>query len=179
MTEATLNRSKKNSVKKYEPTQADHERFMRRAIELGKEAAIEKCTGGMFGTVIVKDGEIIAEGINRVVANNDPTCHGEIEAIRNASKKLKSFKLEGCTMYTSSEPCPMCLAAVYWARMDKLFYGASIQDAKEYGDFDDVPFYREVALPPEKRSLPCKQILQSEAVEIWKQYQAKPDKVHY
>jgi guanine deaminase len=168
------NRSRTN-----EPTQADHERFMRRAIELSKRAALEECTGGAFGCVIVKDGQIIAEGTNHVVANNDPTCHGEMEAIRQACKKLNSFKLNGCTLYTSSEPCPMCLTATYWARIDKLFYGAGIDDAKRYGDFDDRPFYKEVALPAEKRSLPCKQILRDEAVEVWKQYQAKPDKIHY
>jgi guanine deaminase len=171
-----------NSVRRSqpsEPTLADHQRFMRRAIELSKRAALEECTGGAFGAVIVKDSQIVGEGINRVVANNDPTCHGEVEAIRQACKKLQTFKLNGCTLYTSSEPCPMCLTAAYWARIDKLYYAATINDAKQYGDFDDQPFYKELSLPPEKRSLPCQQILQDEAVEVWKQYQAKADKIHY
>jgi guanine deaminase len=179
MVNTLLDDNQRTAKRTKEPTHADHERFMRRAIELSKRAALEECTGGAFGTVIVKDGEIIAEGTNHVVANNDPTCHGEMEAIRQACKKLNTFKLNGCVLYTSSEPCPMCLTAAYWARIDKLFYGAGIDDAKQYGDFDDRPFYKEVALPAEKRSLPCKQILREEAVEIWKKYQAKPDKVHY
>jgi guanine deaminase len=160
MTHVTTNPAIKSAAtaSKFEPTQADHERFMRRAIELSKRAALEECTGGAFGAVIVKDGQIVGEGINRVVANNAPTCHGEVEAIRTACKTLNTFKLNGCTLYTSSEPCPMCLTAAYWARIDKQYYAATIDDAKQYGNFDDRPFYKQLTLPPEQRSMPCEQI---------------------
>jgi guanine deaminase len=102
---------------------SQHYKFMRRAIELSEKTSLFDNAGGVFGAVIVKDGEIIAEGANRVVAENDPTWHGEMEAIRKACKKLGSFKLKGCKLYTSAEPCPMCAAASYWAGIEQIFYG--------------------------------------------------------
>jgi len=158
---------------------SNHETFMRRAIELSRRASLEYCTGGVFGAVVVKDDKIVSEGMNRVVASKDPTWHAEMEAIRLACITLQSFKLHGCTIYTSAEPCPMCMATCYWAEIDRVYYGATVDDAFEYGQFDDRPIYEQLALPHDKRKIPIKQMLQSEAVEIWKQYQAKPDKIHY
>ncbi len=161
------------------PTQADHERFLRRSIELGERAAIELSTGGAFGAVIVKDGRIIAEGMNRVVASHDPTWHGEMEAIRLACVTLQSFKLPGCILYTSAEPCPMCMAACYWAGIDEVYYAASVEDADKYGNFDDRPIYEQLALPKEKRSVKLTQMLREEAIVVWRKYQAKTDRVRY
>jgi guanine deaminase len=156
-----------------------HKQFIRRAIELSAKAALEYSTGGAFGAVIVKDGKIISEGMNRVVASHDPTWHGEMEAIRLACITLKSFKLTGCTLYTSAEPCPMCMATCYWAGIDQVFYAATVHDAMKYGNFDDSPIYAQLALPKEERSIKLTQLCQEEAVEVWKQYQAKPDKIQY
>lgn len=158
---------------------ADHEKFIRRAIELSSRAALEYSTGGAFGAVVVKDGKIISEGMNRVVASCDPTWHGEMEAIRLACITLKSFKLPGCILYSSAEPCPMCMATCYWAGIEQVFYAATVEDAFHYGDFDDRPIYEQLALPKEERSIKMTQLLQSEAVDVWKQYKAKPDKIAY
>jgi len=157
----------------------DDKRFMRRAIELSEKTSMVDSAGGVFGTVIVQDGRIIGEGANRVVAENDPTWHGEIQAIREACKKVGSFKLTGATLYTSAEPCPMCAAAAYWAGIERIFYAATCEDALEYGDFDDTMIYAELKKPATDRSIPARQILRDEAVEVWKKYKAKPDKVHY
>jgi tRNA(Arg) A34 adenosine deaminase TadA len=158
---------------------AEHQKFLRRAIELSARASLEYGTGGVFGAVIVKDGKIVAEGMNRVVASHDPTWHAEMEAIRLACITLQTYKLNDCTLYTSAEPCPMCLATCYWAGIKKIYYGASVADAFKYGHFDDQPIYQQLALPKEQRSIAMKQLLQNEAVEVWKKYQAKPDKVQY
>lgn len=158
---------------------AQHQKFMRRAIELSAKTSLVDNAGGVFGTVIVKDGRIIAEGANRVVAENDPTWHGEMEAIRLACKKLGSFKLWGCTMYTSAEPCPMCAAASYWAGIERVFYGATVDDALEYGGFDDRMIFGQLRNLTQSRTLPAEQILQGEAVVVWKKYKEKPDKVSY
>ncbi|HSI84757.1 MAG: nucleoside deaminase [Candidatus Methylacidiphilales bacterium] len=158
---------------------ADHEKFIKRAIELSARAALEYSTGGAFGCVIVKDGKILSEGMNRVVASHDPTWHGEMEAIRSACITTQSFKLTGATLYSSAEPCPMCMATCYWADIKEVFYAATVDDAFEYGNFDDRPIYEQLALPKEQRSIKMTQICQAEAVEVWKQYQAKPDKVNY
>ncbi len=158
---------------------ADHEKFLRRAIELSAKAALEFSTGGAFGAVIVKGGSIVSEGMNRVVASHDPTWHAEMEAIRLACVTLQSFKLPGCTLYTSAEPCPMCLAASYWAGIEAIYYAASVGDALQYGNFDDSFIYKELTLPADRRKLAMKQMLQAEAVEVWKIYQARPDKVQY
>lgn len=158
---------------------AQHQKFMRRAIELSAKTSLVDNAGGVFGTVIAKDGQIIAEGANRVVAENDPTWHGEMEAIRLACKKLGSFKLWGCTMYTSAEPCPMCAAASYWAGIERVFYGATVDDALEYGGFDDRMIFGQLRNLTQSRTLPAEQILQGEAVVVWKKYKEKPDKVSY
>jgi guanine deaminase len=157
----------------------DHEKFLRRAIELSALASLEYSTGGVFGAVVVREGKIVAEGMNRVVASHDPTWHAEMEAIRLACITLQSFKLHGCTLYTAGEPCPMCMATAYWAEIDQIFYSATVEDAYTYGQFDDRYIYKELALPPEKRKILMRQMLREEAVAVWKQYQAKPDKIHY
>jgi guanine deaminase len=156
-----------------------HQKFMRRAIELSAKTSLIDNAGGVFGTVIVRGGEIIAEGANRVVAENDPTWHGEMEAIRKACKRLGSFKLTGCTLYTSAEPCPMCAAASYWAGIERIFYGATVDDALEYGGFDDSMIFAQLRHSTLHRTIPAQQMLQTEAVEIWKKYKDKPDKVAY
>lgn len=158
---------------------SDDEKFMRRAIALSEKTSLIDSAGGVFGTVIVRDGEIIGEGANRVVAENDPTWHGEIEAIRNACKKVGSFKLKGATLYTSAEPCPMCMAASYWAGIERVFYASTNEDALEYGDFDDSMIYGELRKPTGERSIACVQILQAEAVDVWKKYKNKADRVPY
>jgi guanine deaminase len=156
------------------------QKFMQRAIELSAETSLVKKAGGVFGTVIVdKDGNILAEGANRVVAENDPTWHGEMEAIRKACKKVGSFKLNGCTLYSSAECCPMCAAAAYWAGIEKIFYAATVGDALEYGNFDDSMIYAELKKPTTQRSIPAEQILREEAVEVWKRYKNMPGRVQY
>jgi guanine deaminase len=157
----------------------NHEKFLRRAIELSALASLEYSTGGVFGAVVVCDGKIVAEGMNRVVASHDPTWHAEMEAIRMASITLQRFKLHGCTLYTAGEPCPMCMAAAYWAEVDQIVYSATVEDAYTYGQFDDSYIYKELTLPPEKRKILMQQMLREEAVAVWKQYQAKPDTIHY
>jgi tRNA(Arg) A34 adenosine deaminase TadA len=157
----------------------DHETFIRQAIELSRKAALDYGTGGAFGALIVRDGDVIATGMNRVVASHDPTWHGEMEAIRLACITLQSFKLPGCRLYTSAEPCPMCMAACYWAGIEEVYYAATVEDAFEYGDFDDRPIYEQLALPKERRSIRLTQVLREEAVAVWKAYQARPDRVRY
>jgi guanine deaminase len=154
----------------------DHEKFMRRAIELSALAALEYDTGGPFGAVIVKDNKIVAEGMNRVIASHDPTWHGEMEAIRLACITLRSFKLTSCSMYTTSEPCPMCVAASYWAGIERIYYSATVDDTLKYGKFDNRFLYKELALPPDQRQIPLTRLLPDEAVEVWKKYHAKPNK---
>jgi tRNA(Arg) A34 adenosine deaminase TadA len=154
----------------------DHEKFMRRAIELSALAGVEYGTGGPFGAVVVKENKIVAEGMNRVIASNDPTWHGEIEAIRLACITLRTFKLTGCTLYTTSSPCPMCLAASIWADIERIYYSATVEETLQYGQFDNRWVYRELGLPPEQRRIPLTRLLPNEAVEVWKKYQAKTDK---
>ena len=159
---------------------ARHEEFMRRAIANARAAGVEKRTGGAFGAVIVdRDGKVVGEGSNQVVSRNDPTWHGEMEAIRTACARLKAFKLDGCVLYTSSEPCPMCLAAAYWAGLDGIVFAASVADAEEYGGFDDSFVYEQVAKPADARAIPQIQLLRDEAVEVWKEYAAQPGNVSY
>ncbi|MEA5410691.1 nucleoside deaminase [Synechococcus sp. BA-120 BA3] len=160
-------------------TKANHETFLRQAIDLSRKAALEFGTGGAFGAVIVRDGVVISEGMNRVVASHDPTWHGEMEAIRLACITLQSFKLPGCILYTSAEPCPMCMAACYWAGIEEVVYAATVEDALAYGDFDDRPIYGQLALPKEQRSIRLTQALRDEAVEVWKAYHALPDRIRY
>jgi tRNA(Arg) A34 adenosine deaminase TadA len=151
--------------------------FMRRAIDLSQQKMDENC-GGPFGAVIVKAGKIIGEGWNCVTSTNDPTAHAEMVAIRNAAAANKDFKLEGCEIYTSCEPCPMCLSAIYWARIDKIFYANLREDAERIG-FDDAFLYAEVALPENKRSLPAYRLLREEAKIVFENWMKKQDKTAY
>lgn len=153
-----------------------HEDFMRQAIALAVENV--KNGGGPFGAVIVKDGNVVAKGANRVTLNNDPTAHAEVCAIREACLKLGTFDLSGCVIYTSCEPCPMCLGAIYWAHLDKIYYGANQLDAAEV-DFDDSFIYRELELKPEKRHKPVENILHDEALAPFVAWREKDDKVEY
>jgi len=151
-------------------------KFMRKAIALSIENI--KNGGGPFGAVIVKDGKMIASGVNRVIANTDPTAHAEVIAIRKASKKLKTFDLTGCEIFTSCEPCPMCLGAVYWAHLDKLYYGNTKTDAGNIG-FDDSFIYDEIELKPENRRLKTYQLLPGEAIIAFKTWASVEDRVRY
>ena len=160
------------------PTEADI-RFMKRAIELGREVSLERGQAGPFGCVVVKDGEIVAEGVNRVLVDDDPTAHGEMVAIRAACRALGTHQLEGCTVYTSSEPCPMCYAACWWARVDAIFHASTIDDAHGYGGFDDRPILDALRRPPEERPLPVTQLLRDEMLGIWREFQERDDSPHY
>ena len=157
----------------------DDRRFMARAIALSARTALVDSAGGAFGCVIVQDGAVIAEGANRVVAERDPTWHAEIDAIRKACRAEGSFKLRAATLYSSAEPCPMCMAAAYWAGIAAIVFAATNADAAHYGRFDDSMIYRELGKPASERSIPMRQIMRGEAVEVWKQYQAKTDRVPY
>src|SRR3984957_19998554 len=147
-----------------------NEAFMRRAIALSREGSIVKKTGGVFGAVIAKDDKIIAEGYNQVVKQNDPTWHAEMQAIREACKKLGSPHLEGCILYTSAECCPMCLATAYWAHIDHIFYGAKYADSLKYGDFRDDDILDELRKDPKERRLKLSEKMSLEAVEVWKEF---------
>lgn len=149
---------------------------MRRAIELSINSVKEG--GGPFGAVIARDGEIVAQGNNRVTINNDPTAHAEVNAIRNACAKLGVYDLEGCEIYTSCEPCPMCLGAIYWAHLDKIYYANDRKDAAKIG-FDDDFIYKEIALSPYRRQKPSEILLRDEAIKAFKMWQAKTDKKEY
>tara|TARA_B100001758_G_scaffold230695_1_gene226574 strand:- start:1078 stop:1545 length:468 start_codon:yes stop_codon:yes gene_type:complete len=150
--------------------------FMKRAIELSIQNI--KNSGGPFGCIIVKENKIIAEGVNRVTFNNDPTAHAEIIAIRNACKKLNTFNLEKCELYTSCEPCPMCLSAIYWSHIDKIYYGNSRLDASKIG-FDDDFIYNELNKDLSSRKIQMKQISQKEAKKAFLDWDKKIDKVEY
>ena len=149
---------------------------MREAIRLAS-ANVEN-GGGPFGAVIARGGEIIATGVNRVTANCDPTAHAEVSAIRAAAQKLGTFNLSGCEIYSSCEPCPMCLGAIYWARLDRLFYGNTKADAARIG-FDDAFIYKELALPRSERTLRAEQLLGKEAIATFEAWEQKTDKTPY
>jgi tRNA(Arg) A34 adenosine deaminase TadA len=153
------------------------ENFMRRAIALSREKMNESA-GGPFGAVIVAEGRIIAEGWNQVTSINDPTAHAEIVAIRAACAVLHRFSLEGCEIYASCEPCPMCLAAIYWARLERIYYASDRDDAARIG-FDDAAIYREVALPVEARTVPMTRLLPAEGRATFEAWEKKPDKIRY
>lgn len=155
----------------------DKKTFMREAIKLSLDN-MRAGNGGPFGAVIVKDGKIIARGFNKVTSTNDPTAHAEVVAIREACKALGSFQLDGCEIYTSCEPCPMCLGAIYWARPDKMYFANTKVDAANIG-FDDQFIYEEIELAVDKRKLPTEQLLQEEAIEAFKEWQSKTDKIEY
>jgi len=150
--------------------------FMREAIRLSVKNIANN--GGPFGAVIVKDNTIIARGTNRVTSSIDPTAHAEIVAIREAATKLNNFDLSGCTIYTSCEPCPMCLSAIYWARIDRVFYGNTKDDAKRIG-FDDSFIYDEIKLPIEKRAITTTQLLRDEAIKGFRKWEKLEDKTEY
>jgi len=150
---------------------------MRAAIQLARAKMRANC-GGPFGAVVVRRGQIIARGWNRVTSANDPTAHAEVSAIRAACRKLQRFHLADCELYTSCEPCPMCLAAIYWARIGRVYYAGTRRDAARV-QFDDDWIYREVARPIARRKLPMEQMLRAAAVEVFAEWQAKPDKIRY
>src|SRR3954468_3112862 len=151
--------------------------FMREAIRLSID--MMRCgQGGPFGAVVVRGDKIVGRGCNQVTSTNDPTAHAEIVAIRDACKRLKTFQLDDCDLYTSCEPCPMCLSAVYWARCRKVFYGNTRQDAARIA-FDDDEIYREVALPIRKRKLVMKPLLREEALVAFKEWASKEDRIPY
>ena len=154
----------------------NNEQLMRRAIALSIESV--NSGGGPFGAVIARNGEIVAEGSNNVTSHHDPTAHAEVSAIREACRKLETFDLSGCDIYTSCEPCPMCLGAIYWAHIDKIYYANDRRDATDIG-FDDDFIYQEIALKPTERTKPSEILLREEAIEAFKQWEAKADKTEY
>lgn len=153
-----------------------NEELMREAIRLSEENVNNG--GGPFGAVIARDGEIVATGVNRVTASHDPTAHAEVNAIREACRRLGTFDLSGCEIYSSCEPCPMCLGAIYWAHIGKLYYGNNKTDAKNIG-FDDSFIYEELELPRDRRRLPSETLLSDEAAEAFRMWMEKDDKVEY
>lgn len=153
------------------------EDLLREALQLAR-AGMDRNEGGPFGCVIVKDGRIIGRGNNRVTSTNDPTAHAEVVAIRDACQALGSFQLEGCTLYTSCEPCPMCLGAIYWARPERVVYAGTREDAAAAG-FDDQLIYDELPLPPGQRRIPMRTLLRDEAVALFEAWRVKPDKTAY
>ena len=154
----------------------NNEQLMRRAIALSIESV--NSGGGPFGAVIARNGEIVAEGSNNVTSYHDPTAHAEVSAIREACRKLETFDLSGCDIYTSCEPCPMCLGAIYWAHIDKIYYANDRRDAADIG-FDDDFIYQEIALKPTERTKHSEILLREEAIEAFKQWEAKADKTEY
>lgn len=150
---------------------------MHRAIQLA-EKGMKNGSGGPFGAVVVKDGEIIGEGYNSVISSSDPTAHAEVLAIREACRKLNSFQLEGCAIYTSCEPCPMCMGAIYWARLQKVFYASTREDAAEI-QFDDQFIYEEFEKPKKKRQIDFQNLMREEALPLFKKWKETPDKTLY
>jgi tRNA(Arg) A34 adenosine deaminase TadA len=152
-------------------------RYMARAIELSLEN-VRSGRGGPFAAVVVKDGRIIAEGTNRVTSTNDPTAHAEIVAVREACRTLNSFQLTGCEVYTTCEPCPMCMGAIYWARPARVYFAATAADAARFG-FDDSFIGQELQRPPAERKIPMTQMMPEEALAAFSLWEQKPDKVKY
>ena len=152
-------------------------KFMREAIRLSLQK-MRANHGGPFGAVVVRRGKIVGRGWNRVTSMNDPTAHAEVMAIREACRQLKTFRLDDCELYASCEPCPMCLAAIYWARMGKIFYANTRRDASAVG-FDDDLIYREVTRPVSRRKIQMQQLLRKEALKVFAEWKNKPDKVCY
>ncbi|PCH68995.1 MAG: tRNA-specific adenosine deaminase [Bacteroidetes bacterium] len=153
------------------------EEFMRVAIELSLNG-VNNSEGGPFGAVVVKDGEIVGRGKNCVTSSNDPTAHAEVVAIRDACQNLNTFQLDGCEIYTSCEPCPMCLGAIYWARPAKIYYACTKTDASDHG-FDDSFIYEEIELPISERKIPTSQMLREEGIKVFEEWDAKNDKTLY
>jgi tRNA(Arg) A34 adenosine deaminase TadA len=156
--------------------QNEHD-FMQMAIQLATEN-VRSGAGGPFGAVLVKDGAVIATGVNQVTSANDPTAHAEVNAIRQACRALGTFQLNGCVLYTSCEPCPMCLAAIYWARLPRVYYGNTRADAAAIG-FDDEFIYQQIPLPPQQRSIAMQPLLREAAQAAFQEWRTKADKVRY
>lgn len=154
----------------------EDKKYIEMAAKLSEENV--KNGGGPFGAVIVKDGEVIATGVNRVTANNDPTAHAEVSAVREACRKLGSFKLDGCTVYSSCEPCPMCLSALYWAGVKTIIYGNTKEDAEAIG-FGDKFIYEEIDRQPSERAIPCYHIANPFTPTAFKMWEEKSDKIEY
>lgn len=153
-----------------------HEQLIERAIRLSVDNVAQG--GGPFGAVVARGGEIVAEGVNRVTALNDPTAHAEVQAIRLAAQRLGRFDLSDCELYASCEPCPMCLGAIYWARLSRLYYAATQHDAAAAG-FDDALIYREMALAPSLRRLPTASLSREEALEAFRRWREQADRIDY
>ena len=153
------------------------QQFMQAAIDQARKG-MEAGEGGPFGAIVVKDGVIVGRGNNKVTSSNDPTAHAEVTAIRDACKNLNSFQLDGCVLYSSCEPCPMCLGAIYWARPDKLYFACSREDAAEIG-FDDDFIYKEIPLPIHKRKIDTAQLMQEEGLSVFKAWTDKEDREMY
>jgi tRNA(Arg) A34 adenosine deaminase TadA len=153
------------------------ESFMREAIRLSREG-MEKNEGGPFGCIVVKDGKIVGRGNNKVSSSNDPTAHAEVTAIRDACRNLGTFQLSGCDIYTSCEPCPMCLGAIYWARPDRVFFANTRHDAAAIG-FDDSMIYEEMALDMALRKIPLRSLCREEALDVFRAWKEKDDKTLY
>lgn len=151
--------------------------FMQRAIALAVDN-VQSGAGGPFGAVVVKDGRIVAEGVNRVTQSNDPSAHAEIVAIREACRALNTFQLTGCEIYTSCEPCPMCLGAIYWARPDRVFFGATAEDAAAAG-FDDSFIYQELRREPSHRKIPMTPIMREDALAAFRAWRAQSGRIDY
>lgn len=152
-------------------------RFLARAVELSRQGSESGC-GGPFGAVVVRGDQIIGEGFNRVPADNDPTAHAEMVAIRAACRQIGSFSLAGCEIYASSQPCPMCLAAIYWARIERVWFANTVEEARAIG-FDDSVFYEQLALPLERRSIPQVHVPMPEALQVFRHWAQDPEKVRY
>ena len=167
---------KQNGLPEKQDFTAEDREFMRRAIDLSIENI--DMGGGPFGAVIVRDGKLIASGTNRVVPNNDPTAHAEVVAIRNACRELETFDLSGCTVYTSCEPCPMCLSALYWAGVERICYANTKGDAAAIS-FDDSYIYDQLRLDYDRRTIHCEHFMRDEALEAFRKWSEKLDKVEY
>ncbi|MDW7696007.1 nucleoside deaminase [Flammeovirgaceae bacterium SG7u.111] len=157
-------------------TKAEHSKFLKEAINLAQEGM--NIGGGPFGAVVVKDGKIIGRGNNKVTSTHDPTAHAEVMAIRNACQTLGDFQLTDAVIYTSCEPCPMCLGAIYWSRLEKIYYACTRQDAADYG-FDDEFIYKEINIDPSKRSIPAIPLPKSEAITIFENWKQNENKTPY
>lgn len=167
---------KQNGLPEKQDFTAEDREFMRRAIDLSIENI--DSGGGPFGAVIVRNGKLIASGTNRVVPNNDPTAHAEVVAIRNACRELETFDLSGCTVYTSCEPCPMCLSALYWAGVERICYANTKRDAAAIS-FDDSYIYDQLRLDYDRRTIHCEHFMRDEALEAFRKWSEKLDKVEY
>jgi guanine deaminase len=154
-----------------------NKRYMQEAVRISIQM-MRRGVGGPFGAVVVRKGKIVGRGCNQVTSTNDPTAHAEVVAIRDACKRLKTFQLDDCELYTSCEPCPMCLSAIYWARLKKVYYGNTREDAAQI-EFDDDFIYNEVSRPIAERKIPMKQLLRKEALLAFKEWESKADKIRY